>query len=1352
MTDIYTLGIKADTTDIDRGKKSLDKFSTSADKADKKTKQLREGVNVLGKAVVAVGAVAATAMGAIAVSSANAGREIEKLSRLAGATEENFQRMAFAARAYGVDQEKLSDILKDTQDKMGDFISSGAGEMVDFFEKIAPQVGVTAENFRNLNGKDSLQLYVSTLEKANLSQSEMVFYLEAIANDATLLQPLLANNGAEFERLAKRADDLGIVLDNIDLQNLKEMKAALDELGSVSTAASNIIGATLAPFIADLSNKMLDSAGNADELRETIISLAGAGVTVAGVFADAGRVFEIFGKSIGAAVFTAVEEFNTLDARLDLLGATFELTFDELTLMLIEWVNEQDAALIKWAENMVNALDVFDLFDDVTFEAQPWNTAALEASITTLTAQVTDYEGALTNSNKNIANAWQDVIDLISQPIPSDGMDAWFDKIVEGIDAQRALRAEIEKTGDTNNNITNGMASDAVKWISNTKDVTKGLNAAFGENEKAAKALHRVNAVIGIAEQAMILQKVFADSAATQVHLANSAAKSSANATEAITSAAAAPFPTGFAAAAAMIGLMASVLGGSGGGSVSAPSISEQRQETQGTGSVFGSDDKSQSILDSQERFEDINIDQLAELRGIRTGINSMAAGISRLAGSVIAGGIGEFGGDLSGSRAGESSLGKIASGEFLGIDFGGLGESFLTGLFGSTKKRVVDSGIEFISQTLGEVIEGGAAQAQAFFDIETTKKKLFGLSKKTSTSTEFQSLDQAINDQITSIFGNIGDVITESVVLLGLDTQANIEEAVSNFNLDIGKISFEGLSGEEIESELQAIFSQQADLITQSLVPSLTDFQQIGEGLFDTLTRVTHEQAAFNDSVAAMGFSLSELSGLMQIEISQSIIGLLGGLDEFATASSGFASGFFSDAEKMELLGASLSDVFAQLGTPLTTTRDGFRDLIESLDLTDESQRAMFATLLQIAPAMDDYISSIEDVASALQNELDNAASDAFDMLSKSIKLERDRVAEVLAGQKEIFRDEIARINGVRSALQETLAALTLGVEDAKTGVELAFAAERAAIEITSALRIDGFEAERVAAQSLHDINIDNINAQKSAVQDTISTLGSLADRLRGALPGNDAQTSLEQALVSARRGSFGAASALDVGSLGRDASQFSTLEQFNIAQGITTSQTSELANLIGGQLSIEERTLATLERQEEAERIAFTKQNEAIDERILAEQQATELTLSLMDSQLAAILGIDTGVLTVDESINALRVAQAAFTALDFENQMLALAQEEELAAEALDQAEDFAREQNAQLDLVINTGRAQLNALFRVNTSVLTIADAVAQLESTIKAADANTQAANAAIAKSSASTAKILQRNELNAETV
>ena len=159
-------------------------------------------------------------------------KEMENASRISGEGTEEFQRFAFAAKTVGVEMQKSADILKDVKDKVGDFLATGAGPMADFFENIAPKVGVTAEQFRNLSGKQALQLYVSSLEKANVSSNEMTFYMEAIASDAAALIPLLADNGRELDNLANKADKLGAVIDERTSKSIKQMSDSIEQTES----------------------------------------------------------------------------------------------------------------------------------------------------------------------------------------------------------------------------------------------------------------------------------------------------------------------------------------------------------------------------------------------------------------------------------------------------------------------------------------------------------------------------------------------------------------------------------------------------------------------------------------------------------------------------------------------------------------------------------------------------------------------------------------------------------------------------------------------------------------------------------------------------------------------------------------------------------------------------------------------------------------------------------------------------------------------------------------------------------------------------------------------------------------
>ncbi|WP_141101291.1 hypothetical protein [Halomonas campaniensis] len=206
------------------------------DAADSMTNMQRRLAGVERFATVAGGAIMGLSAGAgvftaIAHSASQSAAEIDNLSRLANTNVEDFQRLSFASRAYGVEQDKLADILKDTNDRVGDFLSTGGGEMKDFFEQIAPQIGVTAEEFRNLSGPQALQKYYDGLQAANLSQAEMTFYMESVADEATALIPLLRDGGAEMRRLGQEADDLSAILSQMEIQRLKDIRGEFGQLG-----------------------------------------------------------------------------------------------------------------------------------------------------------------------------------------------------------------------------------------------------------------------------------------------------------------------------------------------------------------------------------------------------------------------------------------------------------------------------------------------------------------------------------------------------------------------------------------------------------------------------------------------------------------------------------------------------------------------------------------------------------------------------------------------------------------------------------------------------------------------------------------------------------------------------------------------------------------------------------------------------------------------------------------------------------------------------------------------------------------------------------------------------------------
>ena len=251
-----------------------------------------------GAASVAAAGVAGAAIIATSLSSI---KELKNLSVMSDVSTASLQRGAFAAASVGVEFEEYAQALKDVNDRLGDFNATGAGPMVDFFEKIAPLVNVTAASFEGLNSEQSLALYVKSLEDANVSQAEMTFYMEAIAGDATKLIPLFANNAKQMKAMKKEAKELGIGLSEIDVKQAMNAQSQLAKVGAIIKNELLAAVVELAPFITAVSKMMVDwfkgvrkdGDGLASGIQAIAISIVGYIDTIANVFAYIGKGFDI---------------------------------------------------------------------------------------------------------------------------------------------------------------------------------------------------------------------------------------------------------------------------------------------------------------------------------------------------------------------------------------------------------------------------------------------------------------------------------------------------------------------------------------------------------------------------------------------------------------------------------------------------------------------------------------------------------------------------------------------------------------------------------------------------------------------------------------------------------------------------------------------------------------------------------------------------------------------------------------------------------------------------------------------------------------------------------------------------
>ena len=221
-------------------------FQNGLKSAEKSTSAFGNGLKVAFTAVAAAGAAALAGLAVSLKNTLASVDDIAKRAQVSNTSFESFQRLAYAARTVGIEADKLADIFKDVNDRIGDFSQTGGGPMADFFENIAPKVGVTIDAFKRLSGPEALQLYYDSLQKAGVNQQQMTFYLEAMASDVTALIPLLEQGGEGFRKLGEGAS----VISGEDGARLREFNQSMRDMGQAFADVALAAVASLSPALA----------------------------------------------------------------------------------------------------------------------------------------------------------------------------------------------------------------------------------------------------------------------------------------------------------------------------------------------------------------------------------------------------------------------------------------------------------------------------------------------------------------------------------------------------------------------------------------------------------------------------------------------------------------------------------------------------------------------------------------------------------------------------------------------------------------------------------------------------------------------------------------------------------------------------------------------------------------------------------------------------------------------------------------------------------------------------------------------------------------------------------------------
>jgi hypothetical protein len=379
-----------------------------------------------------------------------------------------------------------------------------------------------------------------------------------------------------------------------------------------------------------------------------------------------------------------------------------------------------------------------------------------------------------------------------------------------------------------------------------------------------------------------------------------------------------------------------------------------------------------------------------------------MSGGFSALGSSVAAGSLSGIAASL-GTLAG--TLGPIA-----------LGIGLLVKGFSRGPKQTTETGIE-------GMIGGGEVDARQYSNwikkggwFRSDKRGVDYSALGADTAAALDQTARAVYDQsrlFAEAVGLSGDALskvqTQIRVKLGQDEEAN-------------------------KAAIEAAFAAYREDLATSLGESLAPFQKAGETLADTLERLA-QLATFSNDINQLGGVFSTIASL-SVSAREELIGFAGGMEALLQKASSFVSSYYSQDEQFGLQARQIQKALESLGiTAALSSRDDFRRLVESQDVSTSEGRKTFAALLDIAQAfapvgqfLEQNKKSLDELAKAAPQVkvLESILEDAETQTEWAEKqaAATDRVYDGIVDLGDIFANAMAGNSAAIEALRASIEA----------------------------------------------------------------------------------------------------------------------------------------------------------------------------------------------------------------------------------------------------------------------------------------------------------------------------------------
>lgn len=672
---------------------------------------------------------------------------------------------------------------------------------------------------------------------------------------------------------------------------------------------------------------------------------------------------------------------------------------------------------------------------------------------------------------------------------------------------------------------------------------------------------------------------------------------------------------------------------------------------------------------------------------GIAGGILGAGNPIATMLGSVLGSALDvAFGGD-----------GKKRA--FLGVDTNAGFDANMRG--GTGYQKIADSGLK-LTAMVNRAGEGAEEVANALVDA-------------------FAATDTALLGMYESLTGFVANLT--GVYLVGKMVQAGTPDAgaVPSF---FGSAEFDKLIQEDITGAADNFVRAWVAKVNE-ISGNALDFEPLfslaneGELLADSLIRLTNQFEGANLWLGRLGQTLHGMS-IDTVVAADSLIKLMGGLENFTRSTEAYFNNFFTEQEKLAQITIEVTKAFEGLGESVPETRDEFRRMVEALDLTTESGQGMFAAFMGLAPALDMILPAFEQLEDVMEGLVDKSAELSMKLLqmtnesahitavrdqelsqlddySKALQIHIWTLEDLRAAHEAAARATDTAIETVRAVAREQIASLERTYDATDSILELVRRSVNAAVEAIkadiSALEATFTETDAAYAALERSVKnqIDTLSEQEKAAEEVEKAMIGLFDTLDKSIRDlrNSVEQTSRQSIDSARNIIREAISSGDVSNTSAITDAIATVQGGLRGQSFATSFERDAA------------TLMLAKQLEDLKNISEPQLSEAEQQVKLARDQIELLEQQLIDSkaQIDALRGVDTSISFVNEAVSRLQTAISA----------------EEQARVQIETL-------NSQIDLLqlqLTNAEEMVDILRGVDLSITTVDEAIRLLQTAVEA---------------------------------